>query len=148
MQIGSITNVLFNRKNVITTQTGATNTSLPYFFLTSSVQGQDVDPETAISTTFAESTTTNYLFSSSYFNDQLTVNNTFFNYDPTVVGGIQLKSGSFASVRVTGACNSGAELNGAISGAFGSYTGTFTADDNNQGIDPCNPNVTGRQKMI
>ena len=146
VQIGSITNVLFNRKNVRTTQTGATNTSLPYFFLTSSVQGQDVDPETAISTTFAESTTTNYLFSSSYFNDQLTVNNTFFNYDST--GTVNLRSGSFASVRVTGACNSGAELNGAISGAFGSYTGTFTADDNNQGIDACNPNVTGRQKMI
>ena len=146
VQIGSITNVLFNRKNVRTTQTGATNTSLPYFFLTSSVQGQDIDPETAISTTFAESTTTNYLFSSSYFNDQLTVNNTFFNYDST--GTVNLRSGSFASVRVTGACNSGAELNGAISGAFGSYTGTFTADDNNQGIDACNPNVTGRQKMI
>ena len=146
VQIGSITNVLFNRKNVRTTQTGATNTSLPYFFLTSSVQGQDVDPETSISTAFAESTTTNYLFSSSYFNDQLTVNNTFFNYDST--GTVNLRSGSFASVRVTGACNSGAELNGAISGAFGSYTGTFTADDNNQGIDACNPNVTGRQKMI
>jgi len=146
VQIGSITNVLFNRKNVITTQTGATLTALPYFFLTSSVQGQDVDPETAISTAFAESTTTNYLFSSSYFNDQLTVNNTFFNYDST--GTVNLRSGSFASVRVTGACNSGAELNGAISGAFGKYDGTFTANDNNQAIDPCNPNIDGRQKMI
>ena len=147
VQIGSITNVLFNRKNVRTTQTGATNTSLPYFFLTSSVQGQDgVDPETAISTAFAESTTTNYLFSSSYFNDQLTVNNTFFNYDST--GTVNLRSGSFASVRVTGACNSGAELNGAISGAFGKYDGAFTANDNNQAIDPCNPNIDGRQKMI
>jgi len=146
VQIGSITNVLFNRKNVRTTQTGATNTSGPYFFLTSSVQGQDVQPETAISTTFAESTTTNYLFSSSYFNEQLTVNNTVFNYDPTNT--VNLRSGSFASVRVTGACNSGAELNGAISGSFGKYNGVFTADDNNQAIDPCNPNVTGRQKMI
>ena len=146
VQIGSITNVLFNRKNVTTTQTGATNTSSPYFFLTSSVQGQDVQPETAISTTFAESTTTNYLFSSSYFNEQLTVNNTVFNYDPTST--INLRSGSFASVRVTGACNSGAELNGVISGSFGKYNGVFTADDNNQAIDPCNPNVTGRQKMI
>jgi hypothetical protein len=146
VQIGSVTNVLFNRKNVRTTQTGATNTSLPYFFLTSSVQGQDVEPGTAISTAFAESTTTNYLFSSSYFNDQLTVNNTFFNYDST--GTVNLRSGSFASVRVTGACNSGAELNGAISGAFGKYNGSFTVDDNNQGIDPCNPNITGRQKMI
>jgi hypothetical protein len=147
VQIGSITNVLFNRKNVRTTQAGATNTSLPYFFLTSSVQGQDgVDPETSISTAFAESTTTNYLFSSSYFNDQLTVNNTFFNYDST--GTVNLRSGSFASVRVTGACNSGAELNGAISGAFGKYNGSFTANDNNQAIDPCNPNIDGRQKMI
>jgi hypothetical protein len=128
VQIGSITNVLFNRKNVITTQTGATLTALPYFFLTSSVQGQNVDSATAISTAFDESTTTNYLFSSSYFNEQLTVNNTFFNYDST--GTVNLRSGSFASVRVTGACNSGAELNGAISGAFGKYNGSFSSADN------------------
>ncbi len=146
VQIGAITNVVFNRKNVAKTQTGGITTGVPYFFLTSSVQGQDVEPETAISTAFAESTTTNYLFSSSYFNEQLTINNTFFNYDST--GTVNLRSGSFASVRVTGACNSGAELNGAISGAFGKYNGSFTADDNNQGIDPCNPNITGRQKMI
>ena len=145
VQIGSITNVLFNRKNVITTQTGATLTALPYFFLTSSVQGQDVDPSTAISTAFDESTSTNYLFSSSYFNEQLTVNNTFFDYDST--GTVNLRSGSFASVRVTGACNSGAELNGAISGAFGEYNGSFTSADNTS-ADACNPNTSGRQKMI
>jgi hypothetical protein len=138
IQIGTITNVVFNRKGV--------GLKLPYFYLTSSVQGQDVSPETAISTAFDESTTTTYLLSSSYFNHTLTVNTNNFNYEANT--DVDLNSASFASVRISGACSSGVELNGVISGEYGKYDGTFTPSDNNDGIDACNPNIDGRQKMI
>ena len=146
IQIGSISNVVFNRRKV-SSSINPSGTPLPYYYLTSSVQGQDVSAETAVSTAFDESTTSTYLFSSSRFNVlPLTVNSTAFNYDST--GTVNLRSGSFTSVRVEGACSSGAELNGVISGAFGGYTGTFTPSDNNQALDACNSSVDGRQKMI
>jgi len=124
----------------------ATNANRGYYYLTSSVQGQSVSAETSIATAFAESTTTVAFLSSSYIkNETINENTEFFNVSsghPTLI------SGSIASIRGQGTCVAGLQLKGVISGAFGKYTGTFTPNDNNDGIDPCNPNVNGRQKMI
>jgi len=128
----------------VLTKKGAPSAVSPYYFLTSSVQGQSVDAETSVSTAFAESTTTSALLSSSYLtNTNIDYNVDIFNSTSTPV----LVSGSFASVRGSGTCVAGLQLKGAISGAFGKYNGTFTNQDT-PGSDPCNPSTTGRQKMI
>ena len=116
-----------------------------YFLLTSSVQGQSVSAETMISTAFAESTTTVPFLSSSYIK-----NITFVPSENIIssTNSLTLVSGSFASLRGVGTCTAALELKGAISGAFGKYNGTFSAADNNNALDQCNPTLTGRQKMI
>jgi hypothetical protein len=137
INIGSISSLL--------TKKNAPGAVKPYYFLTSSVQGTDASSETAVSTAFAESTTTSALFSSSYLTDtNISYNSTVFNSNNTPV----LISGSVASVRGTGTCVAGLQLKGVISGKFGKYNGSFTVNDSNQGIDPCNPVLDGRQKMI
>jgi len=120
--------------------------SLPYFFLTSSVQGKYLTTEeNAIATAFDESTTTSVLLSSSLFN----VNIEPIAANINVQGGtvLNLVSGSVRSVRGSGTCIAGLQLRGVISGAFGKYNGTFTNADAASG-DPCFPNTDGRQKMI
>ncbi len=139
LNIGGIGPILFTKKGA------PSNAQYPYYYLTSSVQAQDVSAETAISTAFAESTATSVLFSSSYFND------TSIGYNRDVLnvssGNVQLLSGSVASVRGSGTCVAGLQLKGVISGNYGKYTGTFTPDGTNSN-DPCNPNTSGRQNMI
>lgn len=139
LNIGGIGPILFTKRGA------PGNSNYPYYYLTSSVQGQYVSAETAISTTFAESTTSTALFSSSYFND------TSIGYNKDVLnvssGNVQLLSGSVASVRGSGTCVAGLQLKGVISGNYGKYTGTFTPDGTNSN-DPCNPNTSGRQNMI
>jgi hypothetical protein len=138
LNIGSIGPILFTKK-------GTPNSSYPYYYLSSSVQAQDVSAETMISTAFAESTTTSALFTSSYFTDSsIDYNADIFNVSS---GAVQLISGSVASVRGAGTCVAGLQLKGVISGAFGKYTGTFTPTGTNSN-DPCNPNTSGRQNMI
>ena len=142
LNIGGIGPVLFTRKNVDISV-------YPYYYLTSSVQGQSVSEETAISTAFAESTTTTALLSSSYFGN--TAGNVVVDYNPTVINvgstGLKYVSGSFASIRGVGTCVAGLQLKGVISGAFGKYNGSFQNQDN-PGTNPCDPNTSGRQKMI
>ena len=138
LNIGGIGTILLTKK-------GTPNASYPYYYLTSSVQGQDESAETVISTAFAESTTTSALFTSSYFTDSsIGYNTETFNVSS---GNVQLISGSVASVRGAGTCVAGLQLKGVISGAFGKYTGTFTPTGTNSN-DPCNPNTSGRQNMI
>lgn len=116
-----------------------------YYYLTSSVQGQNVTAEDAIATAFAESTTTVAFLSSSYIkNATINQNTSLFNVSS---GNPILVSGSIASIRGEGTCVAGLELKGVISGAFGKYTGTFSPDGTNSN-DPCNPNTSGRQNMI
>ena len=154
IEVGSISNVLLLRKFInggsvkIGTPTGASTLSSGQglFLLTSSVQGTNVDAETAIGSAFAESTTTVALFSSSYVNTGATIseNGAYFS-----VSGNHpvLTSGSFASVRGVGTCVAGLQVKGVISGNFGKYNGNFNNQDN-PGNDPCAPNTAGRQKMI
>jgi len=116
-----------------------------YYYLTSSVQGQNVSAETAISTAFAESTTTVAFLSSSYIkNSTINQNTSLFNVSS---GNPILVSGSIASIRGEGTCVAGLELIGVISGAFGKYSGTFSPNGTNSN-DLCNPNTSGRQNMI
>ena len=144
LNLGNIGPILFTKKGA------PGNSSYPYYYLSSSVQAQDVSAETAISTAFAESTTTVALFSSSYFGN--TAGNVIVDYDPDVLNvssdTVRLISGSIESLRGTGTCVAGLQLKGVISGNFAKYNGNFTVNDSNQGIDPCNPVVDGRQKMI
>jgi hypothetical protein len=123
----------------------STNANRGYYYLTSSVQGQNVSAETAISTAFAESTTTVAFLSSSYIkNATINQNTDVFNVSS---GSPVLISGSIASIRGEGTCVAGLELKGVISGAFGKYSGTFSPNGTNSG-DQCNPNTSGRQNMI
>lgn len=118
-----------------------------YFTLSSSVQGASVTtPETAIATAFAESSTTSGLFSSSWVNTSTTI---VENTSTFSVSGAHpvLISGSFASIRAANSCIAGLQVKGVISGAFGKYNGTFVPADSTNN-DPCNPNTSGRQKMI
>jgi hypothetical protein len=154
VEVGDINNVLLLRKFVIGgatkigTPSGASvlSTGQGLFLLTSSVQGLIVDAETAIGTAFAESSTTNGLFSSSFIKTGATIieNDAYFS-----VSGNHpvLTSGSFASIRGIGTCVAGLQVKGVISGDFGKYNGNFNNQDN-PGNDPCNPNIAGRQKMI
>lgn len=120
--------------------------TLPYFFLTSSVQGEYLTtPENAIATAFDESTTTNYLLSSSLFNTNIQPIAANINVQGGTI--LNLISGSVRSVRGSGTCIAGLQLRGVISGAFGKYNGTFTNADAASG-DPCFPNTDGRQKMV
>jgi hypothetical protein len=143
LNLGSIGPILFTKKGA------PGNSSYPYYYLSSSVQGQAISEETAISTAFAESTTTTALLSSSYFGN--TAGNVVVDYNPIVINvgsaGLKYVSGSFASIRGVGTCVAGLQLKGVISGAFGKYNGSFQNQDN-PGTNPCNPNTSGRQKMI
>ena len=143
LNLGSIGPILFTKKGA------PGNSSYPYYYLSSSVQAQDVSAETVISTAFAESTTTTALLSSSYFGN--TAGNVVVDYNPTVINvgstGLKYVSGSFASIRGVGTCVAGLQLKGVISGAFGKYNGSFQNQDN-PGTNPCDPNTSGRQKMI
>jgi len=123
----------------------STNANSGYYYLTSSVQGQNVSAETSISTAFDESTTTVAFLSSSYIkNSTIDQNTSLFNVSS---GNPILVSGSIASIRGEGTCVAGLELKGVISGAFGKYNGSFQNQDN-PSADLCNPNTSGRQKMI
>jgi hypothetical protein len=145
--IGSVNSNVLVRK--FTTDTLANGSNRPvgprYFKLTSSLQGTKIDPETAIAAAFNESTTSTALFSSSFFNSSINVNDTNFNYQSGQT--ITLNSGSVASIRGTGTCVAGLQLKGVVSGKFGKYNGQFTDQDQSSN-DPCNPNNDGRQKMI
>lgn len=121
------------------------NANRGYYYLTSSVQGQNISAETAISTAFDESTTTVAFLSSSYIkNSTIDQNTSLFNVSS---GNPILVSGSIASIRGEGTCVAGLQLKGVISGAFGKYNGSFQNQDN-PSADLCNPNASGRQKMI
>ena len=143
LNLGSIGPILFTKKGA------PSNASYPYYYLTSSVQAQDISAETAISTAFAESTTAVALFSSSYFGN--TAGNVVIDYDSDVLnvsnGSVLLISGSVESLRGVGTCVAGLELKGVISGNFAKYNGTFSPGGTNSN-DPCNPNTSGRQNMI
>ena len=142
LDIGSIGPIKFTRKNV-------DNSSYPYFYLTSSIQGQSIDSETALSEAFAESSTTVAYFSSSLFGTSTGNVSIDYNQDVINVGsnGLKYVSGSFASIRGVGTCEASLQLKGIISGAFGKYNGSFINNDNSSN-DQCNPNTDGRQKLI
>jgi hypothetical protein len=147
VDIGTVSSGLLVRK--FSTSTLANGNAKPvgslFFLLTSSLQGSNIDSETAVATAFDESTTTVDLLSSSYFNGNIAYNLTNFNVEAATT--LTLTSGSFHSVRGVGSCVAGLQVRGVVSGDFGKYTGGFTSQDN-ASADQCNPNLTGRQKLI
>ena len=150
VDIGTVSSGLLVRK--FSTATLANGNAKPvgnFFLLTSSLQGANIDPETAIATAFDESTTTVAFLSSSYFGGLTTApivyNLTNFNVEATTP--LTLQSGSFHSLRRVGSCVAGLQVRGVVSGNFGKYSGAFTSQDN-ASADQCNPVLTGRQKLI
>jgi hypothetical protein len=147
VDIGTVSSGILVRK--FTTSTLANGNAKPvgtsFFLLTSSLQGTNIDNETAVATAFDESTTTVDLVSSSYFNSTIAYNLTNFNVQAGTP--LTLQSGSFHSLRGVGTCVAGLQVRGVISGSFGKYNGGFTNQDN-PSADQCNPVLTGRQKMI
>jgi hypothetical protein len=147
VDIGTVSSGILVRK--FTTSTLANGNAKPvgtsFFLLTSSLQGTNIDNETAVATAFDESTTTVDLVSSSYFNSTIAYNLTNFNVQAGTP--LTLESGSFHSLRGVGTCVAGLQVRGVVSGSFGKYNGGFTNQDN-PSADQCNPVLTGRQKMI
>lgn len=147
VDIGTVSSGILVRK--FTTSTLANGNAKPvgtsFFLLTSSLQGTNIDNETAVATAFDESTTTVDLVSSSYFDSTIAYNLTNFNVQAGTP--LTLQSGSFHSLRGVGTCVAGLQVRGVISGSFGKYNGGFTNQDN-PSADQCNPVLTGRQKMI
>jgi len=147
VDIGTVSSGILVRK--FTTSTLANGNAKPvgtsFFLLTSSLQGTNIDNETAVATAFDESTTTVDLVSSSYFNSTIAYNLTNFNVEAATT--LTLESGSFHSLRGVGTCVAGLQVRGVVSGDFGKYNGGFTSQDN-PSADQCNPVLTGRQKMI
>ena len=147
VDIGTVSSGLLVRK--FSTSTLANGNAKPvgtkFFLLTSSLQGANIDAETAIATAFDESTTTVGLVSSSYFSSSIVYNLTNFNVEAGTT--LALQSGSFHSLRGVGTCVAGLQVRGVVSGDFGKYSGAFTSQDN-ASPDQCNPILTGRQKMI
>ncbi len=147
VDIGTVSSGILVRK--FTTSTLANGNAKPvgtsFFLLTSSLQGTNIDNETAVATAFDESTTTVDLVSSSYFNSTIAYNLTNFNVEAATT--LTLESGSFHSLRGVGTCVAGLQVRGVVSGDFGKYNGGFTSQDN-PSADQCNPVLTGRQKMM
>lgn len=147
VNIGTVSSGLlvrkFNTANLINGNAKPTGTI--FFLLTSSLQGSYINSETAVATAFDESTTTVDLVSSSYFNSNIAYNLTNFNVQAAST--LTLQSGSFHSLRGVGTCVAGLQVRGVVSGQFGKYNGGFTSQDN-PSADQCNPNLTGRQKLI
>ena len=147
VDIGTVSSGILVRK--FTTSTLANGNAKPvgtsFFLLTSSLQGTNIDNETAVATAFDESTTTVDLVSSSYFDSTIAYNLTNFNVQAGTP--LTLQSGSFHSLRGVGTCVAGLQVRGVVSGFFGKYNGGFTNQDN-PSADQCNPVLTGRQKMI
>ena len=117
-----------------------------YYYLSSSVQSQDVSPEVKISTAFNESSETVAYFSSS----RITTGQLSLDYDTTtfdVNGNLSLYSSSFKSIRSSTSCGSTLQFLGLVGGAYGDFDGTFT-DQDTSGGDPCNPNSSARTKMV
>ena len=147
VDIGTVSTGTLRRKFTDATLVNgnAKPTGVLFFKLTSSLQGTNILPETAIATAFDESTTTTALLSSSWFNAGITYNIDNFNVEYGTT--LTLKSGSLHSIRGVGTCTAGLELTGVVSGEFGKYTGNFLNQDA-ANADQCNPNLAGRQKMI
>jgi hypothetical protein len=146
VDIGTVSSGILVRR--FTTSTLANGNAKPtgnYFLLTSSLQGTNIDNETAVATAFDESTTTVALISSSYFVGPIAYNLDNFNVQAGTT--LNLESGSFHSLRGVGTCVAGLQVLGVVSGKFGKYNGGFTSQDNSS-ADQCNPSLTGRQKMI
>ena len=130
----------------ITGVTPTAGTFAGYYYLTSSVQNQDVTPEVKLSTAFAESSETVAYFSGS-MTSSAKIN---LDYDTTtfdVNGNLSLYSASFKSIRGASTCGSSLQFLGLVGGAYGDFDGTFTSQDNSGG-DPCNPNSSARTKMV
>jgi len=117
-----------------------------YYYLTSSVQNQNVTPETKIATAFNESSeTVAYLSASMTSSAKVSL-----DYDTTtfdVNGTLSLHSASFKSIRGASTCGSSLQFLGLVAGAYGDFDGTFTNQDTSGG-DPCNPNSSARSKMV
>jgi len=117
-----------------------------YYYLTSSVQSQNVSPEVKIATAFNESSeTVAYLSASMTSSAKVSL-----DYDTTtfdVNGTLSLYSASFKSIRSSTSCGSSLQFLGLVGGAYGDFNGTFTSQDNSGG-DPCNPNTSARTKMV
>ena len=152
VDIGSVSSGLLVRK--FSTSTLANGNAKPvgtkFFLLTSSLQGSNIDAETAIATAFDESTTTVDLVSSSYFGggmEPAIIAYNLTNFNVQAGSTLTLQSGSFHSLRGVGTCVAGLQVRGVVSGNFGKYTGAFTSQDN-ASPDQCNPVLTGRQKLI
>ena len=129
--------------------TGVTPTSglfAGYYYLSSSVQSQDVSPEVKISTAFNESSETVAYFSASMTSSA----KISLDYDTTtfdVNGTLSVYSASVKSIRSSTSCGSSLQFLGLIGGAYGDFNGTFTSQDDSGG-DPCNPNTSARTKMV
>jgi len=129
--------------------TGTTPTSAVfagYYYLSSSVQSQDVSPEVKISTAFNESSETVAYFSASMTSSA----KISLDYDTTtfdVNGTLSLYSASVKSIRSTTSCGSSLQFLGLVGGSYGDFNGTFTSQDTSGG-DPCNPNSSARTKMV
>ena len=150
VDIGTVSSGLLVRK--FSTATLANGNAKPvgnFFLLTSSLQGANIDPETAIATAFDESTTTVAFLSSSYFGGLTTAPIVYnlTNFNVQAGSALTLQSGSFHSLRGVGSCVAGLQVRGVVSGNFGKYSGAFTSQDN-ASADQCNPVLTGRQKLI
>jgi len=129
--------------------TGVTPTSglfAGYYYLSSSVQSQNVSPEVKVSTAFNESSETVAYFSASMTSSA----KISLDYDTTtfdVNGILSVYSASVKSIRSSTSCGSSLQFLGLIGGAYGDFNGTFTSQDNSGG-DPCNPNTSARTKMV
>jgi hypothetical protein len=129
--------------------TGITPTSglfAGYYYLTSSVQSQNVSPEVKIATAFNESSeTVAYLSASMTSSAKVSLDYDTITFD--VNGTLSLYSASFKSIRSSTSCGSSLQFLGLVGGAYGDFNGTFTSQDNSGG-DPCNPNTSARTKMV
>ena len=132
------------------------------FWMSSSYQGTMSGTETAVAGAFAESTPEKPLFSTSMINKteasangqactpNTTSNVVEFVNDPDyfeLIGSANFSNLSFTARRGTGTCAVTLGLTGIISGSFGGYNGDFKYDNEDE-IDPCNPDITPRQPMV
>ena len=113
-------------------------------FVSSSIQGNSsYDTTTKLIYALTEAGGgTNAGISASIGTTQVVVTSDELNASSTV----WLVNATFTSSRASGGCDAALYIKGAISGSFGKYTGVFSPVSSN--VDPCNPNTSGRQKMI
>jgi len=120
------------------------------FYLSSSIQGSVTSEAAQIEAAINESTETTFLLTSSILNVGAVTSNATFAYDEDTFDAtstLLIRSASFQTVRSEATCGAGLRMLGVITGEYGQFTGTFTADGSGLS-DPCNPVTTARLPMV